>query len=145
MTEIKYQDPEIFYFEVAPDDKDEERCGYITRINVHSSVKIGGVSLGRCTNRCLPGMNVCYIHASRNALEYAIKMYYVECEKLRNKNGSLIESLENLVDKLIDWNKLFSKQLSSFADYNSEKHRNEGKMSLCESVLSELRKILNEL
>ena len=83
--EIKYQDNEVFYFEVGPDDGDEERCSHIPRGRVHPSVKIGGVSMGRCKNKALPGMDVCYIHANRDGMALAIRMYADKIKKLGGK------------------------------------------------------------
>jgi len=83
--EIKYKDPGVFRFEVGPDDDDEERCTYIHRVCTHPSIKFGGSSLGRCTNKKLPGMTACYIHADRDAMAMRIRLYAYEIRKLVGK------------------------------------------------------------
>ena len=84
--EIEYRDPETFRFEVGPnDDDDEERCTYIRRVNTHPTVKIGGVFVGRCKNKALPGMTVCYVHANRNGMAFAIRMFADKVRKLGGK------------------------------------------------------------
>lgn len=80
--EIRYQDPEVFHFEIGPEDGDEERCQYIHRVGIHPSVKIGGAGIGRCKNKALPGMTVCYIHANRDGMALAIRMLAVKIKKL---------------------------------------------------------------
>lgn len=53
----------------------KNQCSHINRVAVHSSIKCGGASIGRCENECLPGMVVCWEHATREALVYAVRLY----------------------------------------------------------------------
>jgi hypothetical protein len=81
--EIKTEDG--YEFEIGPDDDREGRCKYVHRVGVHPSIKVGGPSIGRCTNDALPGMRMCYMHASREAMSMAIRMYAKKIEELGGK------------------------------------------------------------
>ena len=63
----------------------DNQCSYINRVAIHESIKVGGASLGRCENECLPGMTVCYLHATREAMAYAIKLYAKKIKELGGK------------------------------------------------------------
>ena len=63
----------------------KRQCNHITRVAIHSSIKFGGASIGRCENECLPGMVVCWEHATREALVYAVKLYAKQVEELGGK------------------------------------------------------------
>ncbi len=46
-----------------------EKCQHIFRAGpLHSSIKIGSASLGRCENDVFPGLVLCFEHASKDAL-----------------------------------------------------------------------------
>ena len=46
----------------------EPLCGEVMRVQVHPSIVIGGVSVGSCPNARLPGLVVCYDHATKDSL-----------------------------------------------------------------------------
>ena len=80
--EFEITDGSKYHFETAPDDGREGRCQHTHRLGVHPSVKIGGVSVGRCVNDALPGMVYCYIHTPKEALAYAIRSLDEKVRKL---------------------------------------------------------------
>ena len=57
----------------------------MVRPHLVAPLKIGGVSMGRCKNKALPGMDVCYIHANRDGMALAIRMYADKIKKLGGK------------------------------------------------------------
>ena len=44
------------------------KCDKVHRVPMHSSVVIGGVSVGQCERDALPRMVVCWEHADRQAM-----------------------------------------------------------------------------
>lgn len=49
-------------------------CNKIERVPIHSSVVIGGASVGACENECLPEMVVCEKHATPDAIRMLVTM-----------------------------------------------------------------------
>jgi len=67
---------------------DENRCNYKYNVSVHASIKIGGVTVGKCPREPLPGMYYCEGHATRAAMGIHIRELYNKIKKLKeNKNG----------------------------------------------------------
>jgi hypothetical protein len=83
--EFEITDDSKYYFETAPDDGEEGRCQHVHRLNVHPSIRIGGVSVGRCVNKALPGMVNCYIHTPREAMDYVIRSLFEKVQSLENE------------------------------------------------------------
>lgn len=50
-----------------------DKCDHVVRVSIHPSIRIGGASIGRCENKCLPGMVRCYKHADREAMAFMIR------------------------------------------------------------------------
>lgn len=94
---IEYQDPEVFEFEIAPENNDEkQRCSYRLQLKIHSSIACGGPSIGRCTNKSLPGMTVCYIHANRDALAMCIRFQETKIRELEMEVAELKTKIQEL-------------------------------------------------
>jgi hypothetical protein len=49
------------------------QCDHVRRVSLHSSVKIGGFSMGRCEREAIDGMVVCAEHATKDALAMRIR------------------------------------------------------------------------
>jgi hypothetical protein len=67
---------------------DVDRCAHVNRVNIHSSIKVGGFSLGRCKNECAPYLTVCWEHAEKETL-------IMLCKQLIKENGKLEERMKN--------------------------------------------------
>lgn len=63
-----------------------KKCNKTTRLSVHPSVKIGGATIGKCQNECLPEMTVCWEHASREALVMHIEDLYKRLQGTKGHN-----------------------------------------------------------
>lgn len=87
--EFEMTDDSKYYFETAPDDGEEGRCQHVQRLNVHPTIRIGGVSVGRCVNKALPGMVNCYIHTPREAMDYVIRSLSEKVQILEDKINEL--------------------------------------------------------
>ena len=61
------------------------QCSHINRVSVHSSIKHGGASVGRCKRECLPLLVVCELHAVSEAICMAMKELAKENERLRQQ------------------------------------------------------------
>jgi len=57
------------------------KCQKVFRAPIHSSVTIGSPSVGKCENDALPGMLFCSEHATRDAMDMAIKILVRELKK----------------------------------------------------------------
>lgn len=57
------------------------KCGKVTRVPIHSSIKIGGSSVGVCKKECVRGMTVCLEHANKDALKMLIDNLYRELDE----------------------------------------------------------------
>lgn len=62
-----------------------EKCFFIYRVSVHPSVVVGGASLGPCKRHALPGMTVCSLHATREAMAYYIRQLYEQNQELKKQ------------------------------------------------------------
>lgn len=60
-----------------------KKCSHIDRVSIHPSIKIGGVSIGQCQNRCVPGLVVCAEHASKDALVMLVKQLLKQIKELK--------------------------------------------------------------
>lgn len=91
-----------------------ETCSHVFRTGpLHPSIKIGGgVATGRCQNECYPRLNVCFEHATAEALALlGVEKSVVEKETTKTITLQLVvpegtteqELLELLMGALIDY------------------------------------------
>ena len=65
--------------------KKNDKCDVVFRVPVHSSVKIGEVSIGKCENDAAPGLTCCWDHANKDTLIHYIKMLLKENKELKER------------------------------------------------------------
>jgi len=61
----------------------DQLCVHVERVAVHSSVVIGGVSIGSCQRKRLPGMTVCAWHADPDSVTMMMRELQDQVVKLR--------------------------------------------------------------
>ena len=49
------------------------KCAYEHRVNVHHSVRCGGVKIGQCEKDAVPGLIMCLEHTSKESLHMLIQ------------------------------------------------------------------------
>jgi hypothetical protein len=60
-------------------------CDHVDRVAIHPSVKMGGVAIGRCERKVLPGLVVCAWHADPAAVTMVMRDMDKELKKLQKK------------------------------------------------------------
>jgi hypothetical protein len=63
---------------------EEKQCTQRFRASLGHGIIVGGASLGRCQNKCLPGFVVCHEHVTKDALILTVEQLQKEVEYLRS-------------------------------------------------------------
>jgi len=71
-----------------------EKCSHIYRVSTHPSIKVGGSSIGQCTNECLPGFTVCFEHVTKDALSMMLKIAMSRIDEMEKKLADVAELLQ---------------------------------------------------
>lgn len=75
----------------------EEECNHVERVSVHSSIRIGGTSIGKCKNKVAPGLVCCWEHATKECLIYYVKSLLKENSNLKKEletHGTLTQNYQ---------------------------------------------------